>query len=151
MKFLMVCLGNICRSPLAEGILKAKAVALGLTWEVDSVGTSSYHSSEPPDIRSVAVAQSHGLDISNQRSRQITQQDLIDFDVIYVMDKDNYENVMDLCMNDNQESKVDLIMNVVEKDRIVNVPDPYWGNNGFEHVYQMLDAACDAILANYIC
>lgn len=122
MKFLMVCLGNICRSPLAEGILKAKADALGLIWEVDSAGTSSYHNSEPPDRRSVEVAKSHGLDISGQRSRQITRQDLIDFDVIYVMDDSNYGNVLNLCSNSLQESKVVMIMNVVEHKKKYKCP-----------------------------
>ncbi len=149
MKFLMVCLGNICRSPLAEGILKAKADALGLNWQVDSAGTSSYHNSEPPDRRSVEVGGNHGLDISGQRSRQITQQDLIEFDVIYVMDESNYRNVLDLCTDALQESKVVMIMNVVEQNKNINVPDPYWGNNGFENVYQMLNKACTAILEKY--
>lgn len=145
----MVCLGNICRSPLAEGILKAKAEDVGLLWEVDSAGTSSYHNSEAPDRRSVAVAKSHGLDISSQRSRQITRQDLDYFDMIYVMDHSNYQNVLDLCSNSQQESKVVMIMNVVEENKNINVPDPYWGNDGFEEVYQMLDLACNAIIDKY--
>jgi len=145
----MVCLGNICRSPLAEGVLKAKAIAAGLDWEVDSAGTSSYHSGELPDSRSIDVANLHGLDITNQRSRQIKRQDLNDFDVIYVMDSSNYNDVIDLCNTPEQEAKVKIIMNEVMPEMNVAVPDPYYGDNGFENVYQMLDEACDAVIAGY--
>ena len=149
MKFLMVCLGNICRSPLAEGILKEKAKQNGLDWEVASAGTSAYHAGELPDQRSIHVAQVHGLDITDQRSQQIKKSDLDTYDVVYVMDSSNYNNVLALCSNDSQKAKVKMIMNEVEPGMNIGVPDPYWGNDGFEQVYQMLDAASEQVVAKY--
>ncbi|MCH2021415.1 MAG: low molecular weight phosphotyrosine protein phosphatase [Saprospiraceae bacterium] len=149
MKFLMVCLGNICRSPLAEGILKTKVKEAGLDWEVDSAGTSSYHVGDLPDRRSIGVAQSHGLDITYQRSRQFTLQDLDYFDVVYVMDTQNYEDVFRVCQNSDQEAKVCLIMDMAPEGMNVSVPDPYWGNDGFEQVYKMLENACNGIIKKY--
>lgn len=145
----MVCLGNICRSPLAEGILKAKAKEQGLDWEVDSAGTSAYHAGELPDQRSIHVAQLHGLDITDQRSRQIKKSDLDYYDLVYVMDSSNYNNVMALCSTDEQKAKVKMIMNEVEPGMNIGVPDPYWGNDGFEQVYQMLDGASEKVIAQY--
>lgn len=145
----MVCLGNICRSPLGEGILKHKVKEQGLDWEVDSAGTSAYHAGELPDSRSIAIANEYGLDITDQRSRQLTSQDLDYFDIIYVMDSSNYNNVMELCENKIQEAKIQLIMNLVTPGRNVAVPDPYWGDSGFKNVYQMLDQACDVVVTNY--
>jgi protein-tyrosine phosphatase len=149
MKFLMVCLGNICRSPLAEGILKEKAKQEGLNWEVDSSGTSSYHNGALPDTRSIAVAKEYGLDITDQQSRKLTAQDLDNFDVIYVMDSSNYNDVISLCENATQKSKVQLIMNMVMPGCNVAVPDPYWGDQGFRNVYLMLEEACEAIVKAY--
>lgn len=149
MKFLMVCLGNICRSPLAEGIMRAKIEDHALDWEVDSAGTSAYHAGELPDSRSIKVASEHGLDITNQRSRQILRADLDAFDVIYVMDSSNYNNVMDLCTSEEQRKKVALIMNMERPGWNEPVPDPYWGNDGFGLVYDMLDRACDAVVERY--
>ncbi len=146
MRILMVCLGNICRSPLAEGLLRKKINQAGLDWEVDSAGTSGYHEGNPPDERSIAVARNHHLDISAQQSRPLTKVDLEEFDVVYVMDSDNYNNVIQLCDNDKQRSKVKLIMNVVHPERNIAVPDPYWSDDGFEQVYQMLDAATQGIV-----
>lgn len=149
MKILMVCLGNICRSPLAEGILQQKANELGLDWVVDSAGTSAYHAGDLPDKRSIHVAQKHSLDISYQRSRQIKTKDLSIFDLVYVMDSSNYQNVLKLCNTAAQKEKVRLIMNEVEPIRNINVPDPYWSDDGFEEVYQMLDKACNQIIQRY--
>lgn len=149
MKFLMVCLGNICRSPLAEGLLRDKVKAEGLDWEVDSAGTSGYHNGALPDSRSIAVAKEYGLDITDQRSRKLTLQDLEDFDVIYVMDSSNYNDVMSLCENTSQKSKVRLIMNMVMPERNIAVPDPYWEDSGFKKVYLMLEEACEAIVKEY--
>lgn len=146
MKILMVCLGNICRSPLAEGILSAKIKEKGLDWKVDSAGTNGYHDGELPDKRSIAVAKKHGVDITNQRSRQLTTADLDDFDVIYVMDSSNYINVVDLCENEIQKAKVQLIMNLVTPNRNIAVPDPYWDDNGFEKVYGMLEEAVNQLI-----
>ncbi|MGH1338449.1 MAG: low molecular weight protein-tyrosine-phosphatase [Aureispira sp.] len=147
MRVLMVCLGNICRSPLAEGLLRKKVEEVGLNWEVDSAGTSAYHEGNPPDSRSIAVAKKHHLDISAQRSRPLVQKDLDDFDLIYVMDSENYNNVLNLCANEKQATKVRLIMNEVQPGHNVAVPDPYWGDDGFEQVYQMLEEATGRIVA----
>ena len=149
MKILMVCLGNICRSPLAEGILKSKAKAAGLDWTVESAGTGFYHAGELPDRRSIKVAKLHGLDITDQRSQQITAKDLDDFDLIYVMDSSNYNNVINMCQRPSQQAKVKLIMNEVMPNKNVGVPDPYYGEDGFENVYQMLDKACTAIIEKF--
>lgn len=146
MKVLMICLGNICRSPLAEGILKQKIAAKGLHWEVDSAGTSGYHDGELPDRRSIAVAAAHNLDITNQRSRQITKADLDAYDWLLVMDSSNYNNVKKICTTQEQVEKIKLIMNFVAPARNTPVPDPYWEDDGFEQVYQMLDEACEAFI-----
>lgn len=149
MKVLMVCLGNICRSPLAEGILKTKAQQHDLNWQIDSCGTGNWHEGNLPDSRSIAVAKNHGIDITGQRSRPITNNDLDYFDMIYVMDSSNYQNVIRLCRTDIEKGKVKLIMNECEPKHNIAVPDPYYGNDGFENVYQMLDKACDAIISRF--
>ncbi|CAM1365290.1 putative Protein-tyrosine-phosphatase [Tenacibaculum litopenaei] len=141
MKILMVCLGNICRSPLAEGILKSKVSS---EVEVDSAGTAGYHEGELPDTRSIAVAKKYGIDITNQRSRKFTVADFDYFDLIYVMDDSNYHNVLSLARNDEDALKVKMILS--ELGSTANVPDPYYGGtDGFENVYAMLDDACDVI------
>jgi protein-tyrosine phosphatase len=145
MKVLMVCLGNICRSPLAEGILREKIQAHGLDWDVDSAGTGAYHIGEHPDPRSVAVARKHHLDISTQRARQFRTEDFDQFDLILVMDKSNYRNVVALARNPEQKGKVQLMLAYGEANR-EEVPDPYWDNNGFEQVYHLLDESCEALI-----
>ena len=148
MKILMVCLGNICRSPLAEGIMKNKIEKLGLPWQVDSAGTGNYHQGELPDKRSIAVAKKYGIDLTYQRARQFQIDDFSNFNLILVMDKSNYRNILQLAENENQSKKVSLILS--HTDQIEGeVPDPYWDDNGFEAVYQMLDEACDQILMKY--
>ena len=142
-KVLMVCLGNICRSPLAEGILLNK-VDPGQVL-VDSAGTGGWHVGNRPDSRSIAVAQKYGLDISSQRCRQFTVNDFNDFDLIYVMDKSNYQNVIAKARNATDTVKVKLLMSEINTNDI-EVPDPYYDSeNGFEKVYQMIDQACDKI------
>ena len=139
-KILMVCLGNICRSPLAEGILKSK---LSENFVVDSAGTANYHIGSSPDERSVAVAKKHGLDISKLKGRQFNITDFDTFDFIYVMDESNYQNVVKLARNAEDIAKVKLILNEVYGNKNYEVPDPYYGgDDGFENVYQMLDEAC---------
>ena len=143
----MVCLGNICRSPLAHGILQEKAPE---DWHIDSAGTSGFHEGELPDTRSVVTAKKHGIDITYQRSRPFAAQDFQDFDLIYVMDASNYNNVLKLATNAADESKVKLIMNEVFPGENRKVPDPYYGgDSGFEQVYGMLEDAVDAILNKY--
>lgn len=149
MRVLMVCLGNICRSPLAEGILRKKVEEQGLQWEIDSAGTGSWHIGEAPDPRSRAIAKDHGLDISKQRGRQFRAYDLEEFDLIYAMDSANYSHIVNQAKSAEERDKVQLIMNELWPEKNVNVPDPYWDDNGFEKVYQMLDAACDQIIEKY--
>ncbi|MCF8273133.1 MAG: low molecular weight phosphotyrosine protein phosphatase [Flavobacteriaceae bacterium] len=140
----MVCLGNICRSPLAEGILKSKLPINRFI--VDSAGTANYHVGSHPDKRSIAVGKKYGIDISNLKGRQFSIQDFDDFDYIYVMDESNYENVISLARNQNDENKVKFILNEVYPNQNFDVPDPYYvGEQGFENVYKMLDEACTII------
>ena len=142
-KVLMVCLGNICRSPLAEDILQSKVDSKDVF--VDSAGTAGYHIGNPPDERSIAVARKYGLSIDNQRCRKFSKQDFSEFDLIYVMDRSNFSDVASLAENKAEASKVKLLLNEVELG-IKEVPDPYHGgDDGFESVYQMIDSACEAI------
>ena len=145
-KILMVCLGNICRSPLAEGILAAKLSKEKFT--VDSAGTGSWHIGHSPDERSIAVAKKNGIDINSQKGRQFSAADFDDFDYIFVMDNSNYSTVMALAKNEEQQNKVHLILNEMFPNENVDVPDPYFGlPNGFNLVYKMLDEVCTAIAA----
>jgi len=147
-KILMVCLGNICRSPLAEGILKHKLPKN--KFEVDSAGTSNYHIGELPDTRSIEIAKKHGIDITNQRGRQFIVSDFDEFDFIYVMDSSNYQNVINLARRQDDKNKVELILNEIDNE-LINVPDPYYGgDSGFENVFQLLNLACDRIYQNLI-
>lgn len=148
MKILMVCLGNICRSPLAEGILKHKVTQQGLDWKIDSAGTGAYHVGKLPDNRSIAVARKYGIDITNQKARKFELDDFNYFDKIYVMDASNYQNILKLAQNESDEAKIMMIRNLVNPGWNEQVPDPYWDNNGFENVYQMLDEACDILIQN---
>ena len=139
----MVCLGNICRSPLAEGIMRAK---LSKDFIVDSAGTGGWHAGELPDKRSISIAKNRGLDITSQRARQFKISDFDTFDYIYVMDNSNYKDVMALAPNDEAKSKVKLILNELFPNENVDVPDPYYGGqDGFENVFDMLNEACDVI------
>ncbi|MBO0329608.1 low molecular weight protein-tyrosine-phosphatase [[Muricauda] lutisoli] len=142
-KVLMVCLGNICRSPLAEGILQSKVDADSVF--VDSAGTAGYHVGNPPDKRSIAVARKYGLNITNQKCRKFSEQDFSEFDYIYVMDRSNFSDVASLAKNQEEAGKIKLLLSEVELG-VKEVPDPYYGgDDGFENVYQMIDRACEAI------
>ena len=148
-KILMVCLGNICRSPLAEGILASKLPKDKFT--VDSAGTGSWHIGHSPDERSIAVAKKNKISISNQKGRQFSTTDFDAFDYIYVMDNSNYEDVVQLAENQQQKEKVQLILNELFPNEKVDVPDPYFGlPNGFEIVYNMLDEVCEIIAKKLI-
>ena len=149
MKILMVCLGNICRSPLAEGIMKAKIKAAGLDWQVDSAGTGSWHVGKLPDSRSIDVAAKYGIDLTDQRAQQFQAKDFDKFDLIFAMDSSNYQNILKLAANEQQKTKVHLMMNMADPGRNQGVPDPYWDDDGFEQVYQMLDRACAGVLDRY--
>jgi len=139
----MVCLGNICRSPLAEGILRSKINSE--TVFVDSAGTGGYHIGNPPDPRSIAIAHKYGLNIEGQRCRKFEVSDFHEFDVIYVMDKANYQNVVSLAQNKADREKVKLILEEIDLPE-KQVPDPYYDEeDSFENVYQLLNTACEAI------
>jgi len=145
----MVCLGNICRSPLAEGILRSKVPDDKVI--VDSAGTGSYHIGDPPDSRSIAVARKYSIDITHLRGRQFSTLDFEKFDLIYVMDESNYENVIHLARNEEDKAKVKFILDEVYPDQHYNVPDPYHGgSHHFESVFRMLDEACSSIASKFI-
>ena len=148
-KILMVCLGNICRSPLAEGILASKLPINNFV--VDSAGTGSWHVGHAPDKRSIAVASKNGINISNQKGRQFNIADFEEFNYIYVMDNSNYHTVIALAKTEEHRKKVHLILNELFPGENVDVPDPYYGiTNGFDNVYQMLDEATDIIAKKLI-
>jgi len=149
MKVLMVCLGNICRSPLAQGLLQKKIDDKGLNWLVDSAGTSAYHIGDPPDPRSIQKAKEFDINISHQQARQLELEDLDRFDLIFVMDSSNYQNAKKLCRDKKHEDKIKLILNYVYPEQNLAVPDPYY-DGGFSKVYELLDAATDAIITRYI-
>lgn len=135
----MVCLGNICRSPLAEGILKSK---LHDAFEIDSAGTGFWHVGEQPDYRSIEVAKQFGIDITYQRARQISIDDFENFDIIFAMDSNNKKDLISLCENEHQAQKIKLILEEAELKE-TNVPDPYYGDEkDFLHVFNLLDKAC---------
>lgn len=148
-KILMVCLGNICRSPLAEGILASKLPKDKFI--VDSAGTGSWHVGHSPDERSITTAKKNKINISKQKGRQIEPNDFVSFDYIYVMDNSNYTDVIELVENPEQKKKVQLILNELYPNENVDVPDPYFGMpNGFETVYKMLNEVCDVIAEKLI-
>jgi protein-tyrosine phosphatase len=147
MKILMVCLGNICRSPLAEGILAHQASKAGLDWIVESAGTAGYHAGEAPHPLSQKVAGENGIDISGQRCRQFQKEDLRFYDKIYAMDQSNYIDIKGLCGNDWMPEKVELILNELYPGLNNEVPDPwYGGEDGFKEVFNMLNNACEKII-----
>ena len=147
MKILMVCLGNICRSPLAEGILWSKGKHLNL--EVDSAGTAAYHIGKQPDIRSIEIANKYTIDLNQQRARQFSRADFDKFDIIYAMDNNNYAHLISLASNETERNKIRMILNEVNPKAYQSVPDPYYGGeNGFQDIYNMLDKACDKIIQN---
>lgn len=146
MKILMVCLGNICRSPMAEGIMRTKIREYGLKARVDSCGTAGYHIGEAPDIRAQKTIKKYHGDISTLKARQFSISDFDRFDLIYAMDESNYNNITALARNEADKNKTELIMNIVFPDENIAVPDPYYGGiNGFEEVYSMLHMACENI------
>lgn len=148
--FLMVCLGNICRSPLAEGILQQKARAAGLDWEVDSAGTNGYHVGDAPHPLSQKVARHNGLDIGKQRARRFTAADFQRFDKIYAMAGDVVDDMRRIAGRQFDPAKVELLMNEVHPGRDEDVPDPWYGPEpGYHEVYNMIDAAADKVVEKY--
>ncbi|OCK42729.1 protein-tyrosine-phosphatase [Tenacibaculum soleae] len=143
-KILMVCLGNICRSPLAEGILQSK---LPIDFfKVSSAGTAGHHVGELPDVRSIEVAKKYGIDITKQRSRKFIKSDFKEFDLIFTMDQSNYNDVVSMTDDYKDIKKVKMILNELYPSENKNVPDPYYGGKqGFENVYKMLEESCEII------
>lgn len=145
MKILMVCLGNICRSPLAEGILENKAKHLNVT--VESAGTAGYHIGRPPDSRSIEIASRNSINIENQRARQFTRSDFKEFDRIYAMDTSNYSHLIALTNTQEERKKIRMILNEVTERSYRSVPDPYYGDgDGFQKIYNILEEACEKIV-----
>lgn len=150
MKILMVCLGNICRSPLAEGILKDKIKKAGLNWEVDSAGTNGFHVGEPPHRLSQKVAKLKGIDISNQQCRRFVREDFNRFDLIYSMAADITEEMKWIGKEKYNGTIVKLLLNENYPGKNLDVPDPWYGNeDGYHKVYDLIEQACDAIIKNY--
>lgn len=150
MKILMVCLGNICRSPLAEGILQDKAFKAGLKWSVESAGTNSYHTGEPPHRFSQKIAKLNGIDISSQRARRFSPDDFAVYDKIYALAEDVLEEMKRIATNKFDASKVDLLLNELYPGKNLDVPDPYYGGEeGYHEVYEMINKTCDRIIENY--
>ena len=144
MRILMVCLGNICRSPLAEGILSSKTQHLNVT--VESAGTAGYHIGDLPDNRSIEIADKYNINLRNQRARKFNRTDFDKFDIIYAMDTNNYSHLISLASNKKEKEKIRMILNEINPELYESVPDPYYGeNDGFQTVYNMLNKACEKI------
>ncbi len=148
MKIIAVCLGNICRSPLAEGLLRRAAAARGFDWEIASGGTAGYHVGNPPDPRSIAIAQTQGLDISQQRSHQVSREDLDYYDLVLAMDRKNYQHLQALAASPEQRAKIQLLLEYTGLAETAgpDVFDPYWDDGGFAGVYQLLEEAARKVV-----
>jgi len=146
----MVCLGNICRSPLAEGILKHKATKAGLNWVVESAGTNGYHVGEPPHQLSQKVARLNGIDICEQRARRFVKEDMDRYDKIYAMAEDVLDDIRRIAGDRYDASKVELFLNELHPGKNRSVPDPWYGTEpGYHQVYKLIDETCDAIVIKY--
>jgi protein-tyrosine phosphatase len=143
----MVCLGNICRSPLAQGILEKKSKESNVNIYVDSAGTGGWHVGSSPDLRSINIAKKYNIDISNQKARKFSTYDFQEFDKIFVMDKSNYRDLIRLCSNEKECNKIQLILKNINPENNISVPDPYYGEeDGFEKIYRLLEKACSEII-----
>src|ERR1700743_827214 len=150
MRILMVCLGNICRSPIAEGVLRHKVKQHGLGWMVESAGTESYHVGEAPHRFSQRICLAHGIDISSFRAAKFTKEDFAKYDVIYAMAEDVYHEIKRIGGGNVDMSNVQYFLNELNKDSNASVPDPYYGNEeGFSSVYDLVERTCDAIIENH--
>ena len=147
MKILMVCLGNICRSPLAEGILKHKVQQKGLDWVVESAGTNNYHIGEPPHRLSQKVARLNGIDICEQRARKFVKEDFDRYDKIYAMASDVIDDIKWIAGEKYDPSKVELFLNELYPGRNKDLPDPWYGPEpGYHEVFELIDKTCDRIV-----
>jgi protein-tyrosine phosphatase len=150
MRILMVCLGNICRSPLAEGVLQHKVAARNKNWMVDSAGTNGIHDGEAPHKLSQKVAKANGIDISKQVSRKFVATDFDVYDKIYVMAKDVFDEMKRIAGEKFDTTKVDFFLNELHPQKNMDVPDPWYGNeDGYVKVYDLIDRTCDAIVEKY--
>jgi protein-tyrosine phosphatase len=147
MKILMVCLGNICRSPLAEGILQDKVFKAGLNWVVESAGTNGYHTGEAPHHLSIKVALQNGIDIRQQRSRKFVAEDFDRYDKIYAMAEDVMDDIKRIAKNKFDTKKADLLLNELFPQQNLEVPDPWYGpEKGYHEVYELIDKACEQVV-----
>ena len=147
MKILMVCLGNICRSPMAEGVLQKKLEENNIDAQVDSCGFEAYHLGEHPHSMAIKTANNHGINISEQRQRLFKEEDFDDFDRIYVMDNGNYRDVKRKARSEEDMQKVDYLRNVVHPNSNKHVPDPWGGTmEDYEYAFQLIDEACEGII-----
>jgi protein-tyrosine phosphatase len=150
MKILMVCLGNICRSPLAEGILKHKAKEAGLNWVVESAGTNGYHVGEAPHSLSQKVARLNGIDICEQKARKFVRKDFEEYDMIYAMAEDVVADMRSIAGKSFNENKVDLLLNELYPGKNMDVPDPWYGPEpGYHEAYALIDKACEMIVERF--
>ncbi len=150
MKILMVCLGNICRSPLAEGILQEKVQKAGLDWQIESAGTNGYHTGEPPHRLSIKVAKENGIDISQQRSRKFTAADFEEFDLLYAMANDVLTDMNEICENELYTKKVKLFLDESFPGEQKEVPDPWYGEEeGYHEVFEIINNNCNNIIKKY--
>ncbi len=147
MNILFVCLGNICRSPLAEGVMRHKVKENGLDINVDSAGTAGWHIGESPDNRGIKIAKSHGMDISRLRARQFSVGDFDEFDLIFAMDESNYSDLQNLARNDEDLEKIKLFTEFAGLEGVYEVPDPYYDGR-FAEVFNLIDNACDNVIKN---
>lgn len=151
MKLLMVCIGNICRSPLAEGIMKEKLATVGLNFYVDSAGMINYHAGENPDYRSIDVAKQNGIDISKQIARVFTKRDLDDFDFIFAMDTSVYNHLRALASSEIHKEKIHRFLDFADWKISSEVPDPYYGTKkDFEDVFQLLNESSEKIIEKFL-
>ena len=147
----MVCLGNICRSPLAEGILQHKARQAGLDWTVESAGTNHYHTGEPPHHLSQKVAKLNGIDICDQRARRFTKEDFDRYDFIYAMAEDVIDDMRKMAKDKFDPSKVDLLLNELHPGSNMSVPDPWYGTEpGYHEAFALIEQACEMIIQKHL-
>ena len=149
-KILMVCLGNICRSPMAEGIVREEFSHSGIDVQIDSAGTAAYHVGESADHRAQFELAKHGIDISKERAQKFVAAHFDEYDYIFAMDHSNYNDILRLSKNESQRAKVDMLMNLVASGENISVPDPYYGGDeGFRHVYKMIKSAAEVLVENF--
>ncbi len=143
----MVCLGNICRSPMAEGIVRKEFADNGIDIQIDSAGTAAYHVGEGADNRAQAELRKHGIDISDERAQKFIPTHFQEYDLIFAMDRENYADIIYQAQSDEEIAKVEMLMNMIEPGKNISVPDPYYGGDeGFKEVYRMIKKAAEVLV-----